>query len=84
MKLLFDENLSFRLVTALADIYPDSSHVREVGLLGADDLHVGTMQPNMDFCWLQRTQISTSEALYLARRPRSFGYAPETAQSRKR
>ncbi len=32
MKLLFDENLSFRLVVALADVYPDSRHVREVGL----------------------------------------------------
>lgn len=40
MKLLFDENLSFRLVAALADIYPGSKHVREVGLLGADDLRV--------------------------------------------
>ena len=40
MKLLFDENLSFKLVAALADIYPESKHVREVGLLGADDLRV--------------------------------------------
>ena len=40
MKLLFDENLSFRLVAALADVYPESSHVRDVGLLGADDLLV--------------------------------------------
>ena len=40
MKLLFDENLSFRLVPALADIYPESKHVREIGLLGADDLRV--------------------------------------------
>ncbi len=40
MKLLFDENLSFRLVAALADICPESNHVREVGLLGADDLRV--------------------------------------------
>lgn len=40
MKLLFDENLSFRLVAALADIYPESTHVREVGLLGADDLSI--------------------------------------------
>lgn len=40
MKLLFDENLSYRLVAALADIYPDSKHVREIGLLGADDLKV--------------------------------------------
>lgn len=40
MKLLFDENLSFRLVQALHDIYPDSTHVRQVGLLGSDDLHI--------------------------------------------
>ena len=32
MKLLFDENLSFRLVMALADIYPGSTHAREAGL----------------------------------------------------
>ena len=37
MKLLFDENLSYRLVPSLADIYPDSAHVRDFGLLGAPD-----------------------------------------------
>ena len=37
MKLLFDQNLSQRLVPALADIFPDSSHVRNVGLGRADD-----------------------------------------------
>lgn len=37
MKLLFDENLSFRLVAAVADAFPGSSHVREIGLLGAPD-----------------------------------------------
>ncbi|MGH8574341.1 MAG: DUF5615 family PIN-like protein [Gammaproteobacteria bacterium] len=31
MRLLFDENLSFRLVRELADVYPDSVHVRDVG-----------------------------------------------------
>jgi len=40
MKLLFDENLSFRLAAALADIYPGSAHVREVGLLGAEDSRI--------------------------------------------
>ena len=40
MKLLFDESLSFKLVAALADIYPDSKQVREIGLLGVDDLSV--------------------------------------------
>jgi len=37
MKLLFDENLSPRLVTLLADLFPDSVHLREVGLARASD-----------------------------------------------
>ena len=37
MKLLFDENLSPRLVQAIADLYPDSRHTRDCGLRGASD-----------------------------------------------
>jgi predicted nuclease of predicted toxin-antitoxin system len=37
VKLLLDHNLSPRLVTALQHDYPDSSHVREVGLSTASD-----------------------------------------------
>ena len=37
MKLLFDENLSPRLVRLLEDIFPHSVHVRDVGLKAADD-----------------------------------------------
>lgn len=37
MKLLFDENLSHKLVWLLADLFPDSVHVRDVGLKAADD-----------------------------------------------
>src|ERR1700687_1670097 len=37
MKLLFDQNLSPKLVTRLADLYPDSSHVQSAGLDCADD-----------------------------------------------
>lgn len=37
MKLLFDENLSHKLVATLADVFPDSEHVRNVGLKAADD-----------------------------------------------
>ena len=40
MKLLLDENLSFRLIAALSDLYPDSAHVREAGLLGSDDSRI--------------------------------------------
>ena len=37
MKLLFDENLSPRLVEALADVYPGSAHVHACGLGSATD-----------------------------------------------
>ena len=40
MKLLFDQNLSHRLVNALRHEYPDSHHVRDVGLSEAKDLLV--------------------------------------------
>lgn len=42
MKLLFDQNLSPRLADALADLYPGSTHVREVRLQAADDDTVWT------------------------------------------
>lgn len=37
MKLLFDENLSPKLSQLLAALFPDSTHVRECGLLGQVD-----------------------------------------------
>jgi predicted nuclease of predicted toxin-antitoxin system len=37
VKFLFDENLSHRLVAALADVYPSSIHPRECGQRGASD-----------------------------------------------
>ena len=40
MKLLFDENLSHKLVRLLADLFPDSVHVRDVGLKAADDSEI--------------------------------------------
>jgi predicted nuclease of predicted toxin-antitoxin system len=40
VKLLFDENLSAKLVGLVRDEYPDSAHVREVGLRGASDRRI--------------------------------------------
>ena len=42
MKLLFDQNLSFRLCERLADLFPGSVQVRAVGLHRADDLQLWT------------------------------------------
>jgi predicted nuclease of predicted toxin-antitoxin system len=40
MKLLFDHNLSHRLVQRLADLFPDAAQTRLVGLATASDLVV--------------------------------------------
>ena len=37
MKALVDQNLSFRLLAVLVPRFPDSCHVRDVGLTGDDD-----------------------------------------------
>jgi predicted nuclease of predicted toxin-antitoxin system len=37
MKLLLDQNLSYRLVPALESLYPGSVHIRDVGLAMAED-----------------------------------------------
>jgi predicted nuclease of predicted toxin-antitoxin system len=42
MRLLFDENLSEALVRTLAAEFPESLHVRPLGLGGAEDTRVWT------------------------------------------
>lgn len=37
MRLLFDENLSPRLVRAIADLWPESTHIELIELRGATD-----------------------------------------------
>jgi predicted nuclease of predicted toxin-antitoxin system len=37
MKLLFDQNLSFKLCQAVADLFPESNHVRLLGLSEVGD-----------------------------------------------
>lgn len=40
MKLLLDQNLSFKLCQAIADLFPGSDHVRGLGLAEADDREI--------------------------------------------
>ena len=42
MRLLFDQNLSPRLVSAVADLFPESVHVRDAGLQRGVDTEVWT------------------------------------------
>jgi predicted nuclease of predicted toxin-antitoxin system len=54
MKLLFDQNLSPRLVNRLADLHPDSQHVSFIGLDQADDRGVWTYANQYNFTVVTR------------------------------
>jgi len=49
MKLLFDNNLSHKLVERLADLFPNSSHVMIEGLDEADDLEIWRFAKEKEF-----------------------------------
>lgn len=49
MKLLFDENLSPKLSHLLADIFPESTHVRDVGMKATNDPIVWNYAKDNDF-----------------------------------
>ena len=49
MKLLFDENLLPKLPRLLADLFPDSLHVRDVGMKTTDDPIVWDYAKDSDF-----------------------------------
>ena len=70
MKLLFDENLSHKLVRLLADLFPDSILVREVGLKAADDPIVWEYAKNNDL-------MIVSKDSDMHQRSFVFGYPPK-------
>jgi len=50
LKLLFDQNLSRKLVTRLADIFPNASHVQLQGLAEKTDTEIWDFAKLNDFC----------------------------------
>jgi len=49
MKLLFDEHLSHKLVLRLANIFPNSKHVKDLNLQSEDDLKIWEYAKNNGF-----------------------------------
>ena len=60
MKLLFDQNLSPRLVGRLADLYPDSVHVSTIGLDCASDDEVWEYARKND-CFIVTKDVDYSD-----------------------
>jgi len=70
VKLLFDQNLSHKLARRLTDIFPDSTHVREVGLKEANDPVV------WDYAKQQSFMIVSKDADF-HQRSFVFGFPPK-------
>ncbi|MEH2157724.1 DUF5615 family PIN-like protein [Nostoc sp.] len=49
MKLLLDENLSDRIISRIVDLYPDSVHVKTLGLINTDDVLIWEYAKAQDF-----------------------------------
>lgn len=54
VRFLLDENLSDRLVALLADLFPGSRHVKQVGLVAADDQELWEYARQGDFAVLTK------------------------------
>jgi predicted nuclease of predicted toxin-antitoxin system len=70
LKLLFDQNLSRKLVARLADIFPDSSHIQFHEMAEANDTDIWEFAKNNNFC------IVTQDADF-AEKSRLYGSPPK-------
>jgi len=76
MKLLFDQNLSPRLVLLLKNIFKDSVHVQTIGLDSADD----------DLVWnyaKKENLIIVTKDIDFSERVHSFGFPPKVVWIRR-
>ena len=49
MKLLFDQNISFRLIYRIKDIYPEAIQVKEAGLENSTDIQIWKYAKNNEY-----------------------------------
>ena len=75
MKLLLDQNLSFKLIQHLNTAFPDSRHVKDFGLTGNDDEAIWRLAAEQDFAIVSKD----SDFLY---RSLLRGYPPKIIQLR--
>jgi len=70
VKLLFDETLSPRLARLLADLFPGSTHVRNVGMNAADDPTVWDYAKENDFMIVSKDADMHDLSLVLGNPPK--------------
>ncbi|MBI5912705.1 MAG: DUF5615 family PIN-like protein [Betaproteobacteria bacterium] len=70
MKLLLDQNLSPFLASRLADIFPESAHVQDVGLDRADDAAVWDYARANGFIIVSKDSDFHERSVYLGAPPK--------------
>ena len=74
MKLLFDQNLSFKLCRLLADVFPESNQIRLIGMEEAEDRAIWEYAKANDFILVsQDADFADMAKSSLVRRRRSSG-----------
>jgi len=76
VKLLFDQNISHRLIEPLSSLYPDSLHVRMVGLKAADDDSIWAFARQHDFVIVSKDSDFYQRSLL-------FGFPPKVVWIRR-
>ena len=70
MKLLFDENLSHKLVDRLIDLFPDSINVRDIGMKATVDVAVWDYAKNNCFMIVSKDADMHDLSLVLGKPPK--------------
>jgi predicted nuclease of predicted toxin-antitoxin system len=72
MKLLFDQNLSFKLCSRLADLFPDSAQVRQLGLDQAEDRDIWRHAREHGFTLVSQDSDFADLAMLLGTPPKNY------------
>ncbi len=70
MKLLFDQNLSSTLVRKLSDLFPDSTHVKTIGMAKVDDQVVWTFAKENGFTIVSKDSDFQQLSLFFGAPPK--------------
>ena len=85
MTLLFDENLSPRLVPALADLFPESAHVDLLGMGGEPDPVIWEYAKRHGYILVSKDSDFHERSLLYGRPPKVvwIGFMPTLKEGRK-
>ena len=82
MRLLFDQNLSPRLIDLLSDVYPGCAHVQSANLDRAPDEAVWNYAKEQGFIIVTQDTDFHERSVLAGAPPKSSGYAGETVPRR--